>query len=361
MLKELNGTLLAMTFQDNGEASPMHAVSPRALLKYIHSILPDSNLQAPPIVMRDIRKLTTQFSPTNVPCVVVRRLIIMLNFDPLRAIILPDRLIVLLADGADSILDKLSLSLSASEVDVVTDPITQTFPFRAVEAIMGFVIENLETDSKELWARGHDAMRRLEDRNSLVNLEAVENIRGLKNSLATHEARIILTKKAIVELLEEEEDMALMNIVQPNMPLPPKLVSPPGSAGYSTFNKPDGHEHFEILFEGSLQTVMTIQTRTELLRTEMVNSEQLHNTRINIQRNRLLSIEISLTVLTACVSMGSLVTGIYGMNLSNGHENTPGIFEAVAILTCSAVGISFLIFVCLLSKTLGFSCPFLLV
>jgi magnesium transporter len=56
---------------------------------------------------RDMRRLVTPFSTTNAPEIMVRRHVILLNCDPLRAIVLRDRLLLLVPDGADSILEML--------------------------------------------------------------------------------------------------------------------------------------------------------------------------------------------------------------------------------------------------------------
>jgi hypothetical protein len=56
---------------------------------------------------RDMRRLVTPFSTSNEPELIVRRHVMLLNFDPLRAIILRDRLLVLVPDGADSLITKL--------------------------------------------------------------------------------------------------------------------------------------------------------------------------------------------------------------------------------------------------------------
>jgi Mg2+ and Co2+ transporter CorA len=53
---------------------------------------------------RDMRRLVSPFSASNEPELIVRRHVMLLNFDPLRAIILRDRLLVLVPDGADSLL-----------------------------------------------------------------------------------------------------------------------------------------------------------------------------------------------------------------------------------------------------------------
>jgi len=44
---------------------------------------------------RDMRRLVTPFSASNEPELIVRRHVILLNFDPLRAVVLRDRLLVL--------------------------------------------------------------------------------------------------------------------------------------------------------------------------------------------------------------------------------------------------------------------------
>ncbi|CAB9505377.1 inner membrane magnesium transporter MRS2 [Seminavis robusta] len=53
---------------------------------------------------RDMRRLVSPFSASNEPELIVRRHVMLLNFDPLRAVILRDRLLVLVPDGADSLL-----------------------------------------------------------------------------------------------------------------------------------------------------------------------------------------------------------------------------------------------------------------
>ena len=56
---------------------------------------------------RDMRRLVAPFSATNEPELIVRRHAILLNMDPLRAIVLSDRLLVIVPNGADSILEQL--------------------------------------------------------------------------------------------------------------------------------------------------------------------------------------------------------------------------------------------------------------
>jgi hypothetical protein len=56
---------------------------------------------------RDMRRLVSPFSASNEPELIVRRHVILCNFDPLRAIILRDRVLVIVPAGADSLLTDL--------------------------------------------------------------------------------------------------------------------------------------------------------------------------------------------------------------------------------------------------------------
>ena len=61
--------------------------------------------------VRDIRRLMAGLSTGSDMSIAVRRHVVLFNFDPLRCIILWDRLIVLVPDGADSILNTLEHNL----------------------------------------------------------------------------------------------------------------------------------------------------------------------------------------------------------------------------------------------------------
>lgn len=70
---------------------------------------------------RDMRRLVTPFSSTNVPVFMVRRHAVLLILDPLRAIVLRDRLLLLVPDGADEILNHLESRLRGGLQDLEDD------------------------------------------------------------------------------------------------------------------------------------------------------------------------------------------------------------------------------------------------
>jgi len=194
--------------------------------------------------IRDLRKLQTPFSSRNQPAVVVRLYAIMISMDPLRCIVLHDRLILLLPDGADSDLDELSSRLYESigdsddsnsrseddddeeedEDDLFDDGAIfsaerynsmKLFPFRAVEAIIATVVTNLESDLEQATEDVKQVLRGLHSKHSATAIKTLDALRILKNKLATQEARAHMTKLALENILNDDEDMALMCFVQP--------------------------------------------------------------------------------------------------------------------------------------------------
>eukprot|EP00523_Entomoneis_sp_CCMP467_P007701 CAMPEP_0168732158 /NCGR_PEP_ID=MMETSP0724-20121128/7631_1 /TAXON_ID=265536 /ORGANISM="Amphiprora sp., Strain CCMP467" /LENGTH=695 /DNA_ID=CAMNT_0008779177 /DNA_START=1965 /DNA_END=4052 /DNA_ORIENTATION=+ len=89
--KSVSVNVMQSTMSSSSSSTPQEEITYRERLGgYLHP--------------RDMRRLVTPFSASNEPEIIVRRHVMLLNFDPLRAIILRDRLLILIPDGADSML-----------------------------------------------------------------------------------------------------------------------------------------------------------------------------------------------------------------------------------------------------------------
>ena len=62
---------------------------------------------------RDLRRLDFHYNAEEEPIVIVRRHAVLIAFDPLRAIIMADRIIIIVPPGADSILNTLQEQMKA--------------------------------------------------------------------------------------------------------------------------------------------------------------------------------------------------------------------------------------------------------
>jgi Mg2+ and Co2+ transporter CorA len=97
--------------------------------------------------------------------------------------------------------------------------------------------------------------------------------------------------------------------------------------------KKEDHEVFELIFETFNQTISTIQTSIDLLRSEVTNAEQFHVLRLQTARNKLLGTSVFFSIISMMVTMGSFIGSIFGMNLYSGLEDEEGVFNMVVIST----------------------------
>jgi magnesium transporter len=222
---------------------------------------------------RDMRRLVTPFSLSNEPELIVRRHVMLLNFDPLRAIILRDRLLVLVPDGADSLLETLENRVRGGAVGVENDafgepsdcpsspresaesePLLRTeeadskdfsplagqeddgeigtkqfyddeinemkgrawlrlpFELQCLDAALHSVTELLASQALDIQIHSLSSMEHLLRPETGVGDFAQELLRTSKNNVHGMVSRVNGATRALTEVLNEEEDLALCNL-----------------------------------------------------------------------------------------------------------------------------------------------------
>jgi hypothetical protein len=91
------------------------------------------------------------------------------------------------------------------------------------------------------------------------------------------------------------------------------------------------HEDAELLLESYLNELSAVSNGLETVEHSIDSSERFVTQRLSTQRNGLLRLDVTFTVLTASISFCSLVTGAFGMNLGSGLEAKGAPFPFVAI------------------------------
>mmetsp|Transcript_12936 Transcript_12936/g.36456 ORF Transcript_12936/g.36456 Transcript_12936/m.36456 type:complete len:664 (+) Transcript_12936:183-2174(+) len=367
---------------------------------------------------RDMRRLVTPFSASNEPELIVRRHVMVFNFDPLRAIITRDRLLVLVPTGADSILKKLEErivgnrfeyedyvveeeeeptpentategSSQAYDEDVedntainndcnitttndvesgVRDewgsehgnrpeehPLSDepafpenesdddddwsrmelmdqqkdlTFELLCVNACLSTVFEMLADDTEELQERG---LKYVQNRiigssdsgKQLRPEDALAVIRNLKNAVQVMQARVKGFVQSISRILNEDEDMALMNVS--------RLVTNP-----ENFVQPVSSEMLEIesdepelVLESNLNNALTLSNALDLIQGQVETASDLIDARMDATRNKFLLASLCMSIASLSLTAMTCVGGVFGMNLRTGFEETPTMFLKV--------------------------------
>ena len=388
---------------------------------------------------RDMRRLVTPFSASNEPELMVRRHVMLLNFDPLRAIVLRDRLLVLVPDGADSILIALErsvrggidemekqmfgevggsslhsesynsatgkvenvptsvldgmevleedaegdsderkdaedevaeedqdLSLVSENGDNASNDsledfnidseweefegknwIEMTFELQSVDAVLSCVVKMLSEESLHLRKKIFLVMEEMRgDTSSAVPGDHVqEQLRILKDKVREMEGRVQGFVRAMNQILDDEEDMSLMNLSR-LISHPERFIQPvPQEVLNEESDEP------ELILEVYLQQGLSEANALELLKGNIVNTEELVSLQMDTIRNRLLYINTVVSVISLTVASASLVGSIFGMNLTNHMESNPNTFVEVVTGTLIGMAVMLVVVLVLISKT----------
>jgi len=337
---------------------------------------------------RDMRKLVTPFSASNEPELIVRRHAMLLNFDPLRAIILRDRAMVLVPDGADSLLVQLekrirgephsafhesqggiirtNSSLALDKLDATgrvdssyedgnetvgsdddsfrdsliggewadldaKDWIDLPFELQSVDAVLSSVSSMLTDEVVDLQ---HGANRIIAD---LIRPDAdvgdlgQETLRTLKNLVRERTSRVMGFNRALDTVLEDYEDMALMNLSR-LLTHPERFVQPVPQAVLE-----EESDEPELILEAHLQRGHTLVNALSLVEGQITSTEDFAIRRSDTIRNRLLYINMVISVLSLAVASGSMVGAIYGMNVINDQEGDHNAFRKIVWSTLCGI------------------------
>ncbi|OQR89328.1 CorA Metal Ion Transporter (MIT) Family [Achlya hypogyna] len=321
------GRRLALRFDSSGAAT-YQEVTRTDVLKLVQSVaLPvtaqatasprsptsrHNRLEIPNIQMRDLRKLDNVFATTNDPSLTVRQQAILVNADPVRAVILRDACLVFLPDGADSLVS----ALKACFQDQLVSSQSTAFEFAALEAVIQTVCKVLMSDCEKVLPRAKVAVDRMA-RGDLP-MGDMEALRALKNGMHELETRVTGMRRMLMNILENEDDMRMMHLT--------KIYEDPALGrdllGLDTDN-------IESLLEVYLHDIYATQTRVSLMQTNVQNTEGLVMLRLDTKRNYLLTVDLTLTMWTTMITVSTFVVGAFGMNLDSQVQLTEYMFWIV--------------------------------
>ncbi|KAG1685003.1 hypothetical protein DVH05_009833 [Phytophthora capsici] len=265
---------------------------------------------------RDIRRMENAFSASNEPSIILRKQAIFFSADPLRAIVLRDACLVYVPDGADSLISMLKKDFLANARDNVEAP----FEFRALEALLATLARYFRSEYDQLSPAIVADLEHLVQGN--LDSRELERLREFKNTMNEFESQVDGVRRVLMELLDNEEDLRLLYLTR--IYEDPDLLSDLWS-----FDS----EEAEVLIENYLQDIFSTRTTAELLQHRIANTESLVTLKLDSKRNYLLRIQLIFSLVSINISIGTLISGVFGMNLTSGLAEASGWFVGVVIFT----------------------------
>jgi magnesium transporter len=269
-------------------------------------------------------KRTGVMQSKSEPAILVRRGVILVSLEPVRAIVTADRLYVLVPDGADGLLDPIRARLhkaSQQRQDPKTKgafsarhagtcgPWDVAFEFAALEVIFMSAAAIKRRDADE------------------THKEASQVLGSVRKSLSSRRlSRVLRLKKRLAEVLnvvsgcrdafqevQEDEQMALMYLTA--------LKANAAAFDERLRARSWNTDEVELLLDSYEQEMAAMMRRLKLLEQEIEATEALLKLQLDTARNNLIKVDVSFGVVALFLTACSVISGYYGMNLVNGHEN----------------------------------------
>ncbi|EPQ28514.1 uncharacterized protein PFL1_03817 [Pseudozyma flocculosa PF-1] len=270
---------------------------------------------------RDLRKIDSRV-PNLVPTILARKDGILVNILHIRAMIKAD--MVLLFDSYGSSDTQLhSAFVYNLQFNLRQTSSTLPYEFRALESILVSVLDALriELDLIRSWAS-----RILEGLDDDVDREKLRALLQVSRKLNSFLSRSRGVKGAVTEVLDDDEDMALMYLTD----------SKQGQAR----TEQSKMDELELLLESFDKQVEEVLAETEQIHNDMNNTQEVVELILDNNRNKLLALDLRTSIATLGISAGTLWAGLFGMNLTSHFEEDQYAFfvsSAFAILTAAVV------------------------
>ncbi|XP_022739513.1 magnesium transporter MRS2-2-like isoform X2 [Durio zibethinus] len=301
---------------------------------------------------------------------------IVLNLEHIKAIITSEE--VLLRDPSDEyvvpVVQELQRRLppvnaihqgqdyKGGQNDVEAGDEESPFEFRALEVALESICSFLAARTLELETAAYPALDALASQISSRNLDRV---RKLKSAMTRLTARVQKVRDELEQLLDDDDDMADLYLSRklagaspvsgsgaanwyPASPTIGSKISRASRASIATIRGDENDvEELEMLLEAYFMQIDGTLNKLTTLREYIDDTEDYINIQLDNHRNQLIQLELLLSSGTVCLSLYSLVTAIFGMNIPYTWNDDHGYMFKWVILVSGIV--SAILFILIMS------------
>lgn len=235
------------------------------------------------------------------------------------------------------------------------------FEFRALEVALEAICSYLAARTIELETAVYPALDMLTSKISSRNLDRV---RKLKSQMTRLTGRVQKVRDELEQLLDDDDDMAdlylsrkLAGLSSPvsgsgaaswflASPTIGSKISRVSRASVATNRGDDNDiEDLEMLLEAYFMQIDGTFNKLTTLREYIDNTEDYINIQLDNHRNQLIQLELFLSAGTVCMSIYSLIAGIFGMNIPYTWNDQGHTFKWVVIISAAMSAITFILII----------------
>ncbi|CAK0788018.1 hypothetical protein CVIRNUC_011240 [Coccomyxa viridis] len=234
------------------------------------------------------------------------------------------------------------------------------FELRALEVALDVVSSQLERLAVELETAAHPA---LDELTATVSTSNLERVRRIKNRLVRLTTRVQTLREMLEKLMDDDSDMHAMHLtaraydqlerqrtqqtgfdsalVREQMmgggvPLSPKNLDEQAERDEEEIAE------VEMILETYFMSVDNTFNKLQTLCEYIDDTEDYINIELDNHRNQLIRLELILTAATLCIAIVGVISGLFGMNLHNTHEDS---YLTFVLVSCLSSGFAVLMFI----------------
>lgn len=264
--------------------------------------------------LRDLRPFTHQLNrKLQVAALVTRPRSFLVNFEPLQAIVMPDRLQIFNVEPEDQ-------PFMTALMRKLQRPSQAAFEHRALECILSITVKKLEQESGSFDERLTQVLNSATRNPSSQNLW---DLREISDTIEAHGAYVRQALIAITGVLQKDEFMNMMYLSR-------------NASGKMSHD----HRDVELILEAAEDRLQALDHSCVMQQARITNAEQFLAVSNDTQRNEIIRLTLYATILSLGFSAAAVVGSTFGMNLTSGLEEHPEMFwTVVAGMGCLFVAV----------------------
>jgi magnesium transporter len=197
------------------------------------------------------------------------------------------------------------------------------FELQCVDSCLYIVSEILTDETTELQEATKSYIQMI--LKGSTNNDPSTIIRAVKNAVQMMTSRVKGFTQSITRVLNEDEDMALMNLSR-LLTHPERYIQP-----VSPEVLEEESDEPELILEAHLQIALTLMNSLDLVQSQINTASELIDQKVNSIQNKLLLANMVISVLFFCCTCISVIPAFFGMNLMSHMEEDPHAFKRVSI------------------------------
>jgi len=284
-----------------------------------------------PLKSQDIHTLDVVALDTE-PFIAIRRLCLVFRIDPYRAIILRDRMLLLMAPAMDGDFELLQQQYQAMCSDDTASNLANlykstAFEFKALSLLMDCVVKRATHHQDALEPKIEGVVRNLANKSQSGSFtKELDTLREYKTDVAILESMLERVTAALNDVLNDDSELTFMQLS--------RFVDQP-QLFWKAAETHDRSlcEESQAALEFFQYDINSVVASLDLLKAKIENAERLLMLKLDISRNKLLTFHTFLGLGTVVFAIGSYIGSMFGMNLNNEYETSHAAFMIVTFGT----------------------------